>query len=171
MRMMLRCGIVGTLAWSSQLYAQDNVENSGDFFATALPVAALTSTLIWKDDQQATQIVNDMLVIPLSDITHPYDAARFIHVLHMLYSLTESPLALWEHVRTLWERHSQDAIVVNVTAGLAYLLHNWMVDDQLEGLEQIPDMDRIEGMFRESLDLDPDRAKNFARAAIFFLAE
>ncbi len=54
MRMMLRCGIVGTLAWSSQLYAQDSVENSGDFFATALPVAALTSTLIWKDGQPAT---------------------------------------------------------------------------------------------------------------------
>jgi len=54
MRMMLRCGIVGTLACSSQLYAQDNIENSGDFFATALPVAALTSTLVWQDDEQAT---------------------------------------------------------------------------------------------------------------------
>ena len=54
MTMILRCGIVGTLACSSQLYAQDSIEDSGDFFATALPVAALTSTLAWKDDQRAT---------------------------------------------------------------------------------------------------------------------
>ena len=55
LRMILRCVVVGTVACSSQLYAQDNdIENSGDFFAIALPVAALTSTLVWKDDQKAT---------------------------------------------------------------------------------------------------------------------
>ncbi|MED5563184.1 MAG: hypothetical protein VYB16_01635, partial [Gemmatimonadota bacterium] len=50
--------VVGTLACSSQLSAQrsstDNVELSGDILATALPAAALASTLIWKDDQRAT---------------------------------------------------------------------------------------------------------------------
>ena len=55
LRTILRCVVVGTVACSSQLHAQDNdIENSGDFFAIALPVAALTSTLVWKDDQKAT---------------------------------------------------------------------------------------------------------------------
>jgi len=53
-----RCVIVGTLACSSQLSAQgsnaENIETSGDILATALPAAALASTLIWKDGQRAT---------------------------------------------------------------------------------------------------------------------
>ncbi len=54
MRVVLRCAIVGSVACASQLCAQDSVENSGDFFAAALPAAALASTLVWKDDQRAT---------------------------------------------------------------------------------------------------------------------
>ena len=58
MRRILGYVVVGTLACSSQLSAQrsstDNVELSGDILATALPAAALASTLIWKDDQRAT---------------------------------------------------------------------------------------------------------------------
>ena len=58
MRRILGYVVVGTLACSGQLSAQrssaDNVELSGDVLATALPAAALASTLIWKDDQRAT---------------------------------------------------------------------------------------------------------------------
>ena len=54
MRKISRCVIVGALAFASQLDAQDGVERSGDVLATALPVAALISTLVWKDDQPAT---------------------------------------------------------------------------------------------------------------------
>jgi len=54
MRKISRCVIVGALAFASQLDAQDGVETSGDVLATALPVAALISTLVWKDDQPAT---------------------------------------------------------------------------------------------------------------------
>ncbi len=54
MRKISRCVIVGALAFASQLDAQDGVEKSGDVLATALPVAALISTLVWKDDQPAT---------------------------------------------------------------------------------------------------------------------
>ncbi len=54
MRKILRCVIVGALAFASQLDAQDGVETSGDILATALPAAALISTLVWKDDQPAT---------------------------------------------------------------------------------------------------------------------
>ncbi len=58
MEMLSRCVILGTLACSSQLSAQgrsaENIETSGDILATALPAAALASTLIWKDGQRAT---------------------------------------------------------------------------------------------------------------------
>ncbi len=54
MRKISRCVIVGALAFGSQLDAQDGVETSGDILATALPAAALISTLVWKDDQPAT---------------------------------------------------------------------------------------------------------------------
>jgi membrane-associated phospholipid phosphatase len=54
MRKLSSCVIVGALAFASQLYAQDGVETSGDFLQTALPAAALASTLIWKDGQPAT---------------------------------------------------------------------------------------------------------------------
>ncbi len=54
MRKISRCVIVGALAFASQLDAQDGVETSGDILATALPAAALISTLVWKDDQPAT---------------------------------------------------------------------------------------------------------------------
>ncbi len=54
MRVVLRCVIVGSVACASHLCAQNSIENSGDFFAAAPPAAALTSTLVWKDDQRAT---------------------------------------------------------------------------------------------------------------------
>ena len=54
MRKISRCVIVGALAFASQLDAQDGVETSGDILATALPAAALISTLVWKDGQPAT---------------------------------------------------------------------------------------------------------------------
>ena len=54
MRKISRCFIVGALAFASQLDAQNGVETSGDILATALPAAALISTLVWKDDQPAT---------------------------------------------------------------------------------------------------------------------
>ena len=69
MRMILRCSVVGALACSSQLYAQDAVAKSGDFLATALPVAALVSTLVWKDDQPATLQVAKTMVTSFG-VTH-----------------------------------------------------------------------------------------------------
>ncbi len=54
MRKISRCVIVGALAFASQLDAQDGVETSGDILATALPAAALISTLVWKDGRPAT---------------------------------------------------------------------------------------------------------------------
>ena len=54
MRVIFRCVILGTVACSSQLSAQDeNIENSGDYFAVGLPMVALAST-IWRDGQPAT---------------------------------------------------------------------------------------------------------------------
>ncbi len=68
--MILRCLVVGTVACSSQLSAQDNsIENSGDFFAIALPAAALTSTLIWKDGQRATLQFAETMVTSFA-VTH-----------------------------------------------------------------------------------------------------
>ena len=71
MRSISRCVLVGTLACSSQLYAQDvqNIEASGDFLATALPAAALASTLIWKDDQRAT-LQFGMTMVTSFAVTH-----------------------------------------------------------------------------------------------------
>ncbi len=68
--MILRCVVVGTLACSSQLSAQDNsIENSGDFFAVALPAAAFASTLIWRDGQRATLQFAAMAVTTFT-VTH-----------------------------------------------------------------------------------------------------
>ena len=73
MRRILGYVVVGTLACSSQLSAQrsstDNVELSGDILATALPAAALASTLIWKDDQRAT-LQFAMTIVTSFTVTH-----------------------------------------------------------------------------------------------------
>ena len=73
MRRILGYVVVGTLACSSQLSAQrsstENVELSGDILATALPAAALASTLIWKDDQRAT-LQFAMTTVTFFAVTH-----------------------------------------------------------------------------------------------------
>ncbi len=69
MRKFLRCVIVGALAFASQLDAQDGVETSGDILATALPAAALISTLVWKDDQPATLQFAETIVTSFG-VTH-----------------------------------------------------------------------------------------------------
>ena len=69
-RVISTCVVVGTVAGSSQLSAQDsNVENSGDVLAVGLPVAALASTLAWKDDQQATLQFAETMVTSVG-VTH-----------------------------------------------------------------------------------------------------
>ena len=69
MRKTSRCVIIGALAFASQLDAQDGVETSGDVLATALPVAALISTLVWKDDQPATLQFAETIVTSFG-VTH-----------------------------------------------------------------------------------------------------
>ena len=69
MRKISRCFIVGALAFASQLDAQNGVETSGDILATALPAAALISTLVWKDDQPATLQFAETIVTSFG-VTH-----------------------------------------------------------------------------------------------------
>jgi tetratricopeptide (TPR) repeat protein len=122
---------------------------------------------VLEDDAGRRALLNDVLAIPPSNVSHPMDAARLIHLLQFL--IGEDPpevrAALWRWAETVAGPFPQVSVVLNLFAALGDLLRG--ADAELA--KQI-DPDRLDRLFRQSIDLDPFHARNHFRAGVWHLS-
>ena len=94
--------------------------------------------------------------------TDPIDVAR---LLHLARSLAEDPalgLAVWEWAEAIAAPFPSDAVVLSTLGALGDILR---ATEDPAVLDRI-DPERIEHLFRHSLDLDSNNPGNFGRAAV-----
>jgi tetratricopeptide (TPR) repeat protein len=138
------------------------------------PLEATVQQLIGRlnglqDDDSRRALLADVLAVPPAMVTHPADAARLLHLLE--YVLGNDPpealAAIWTWAQTVAGSFSQVPVVLNLLAALGDLLRH---GPHQEMAEKIPG-ERLERLFRESLDLDPFHSRNHFRAGIYYLGE
>ncbi|HVV99642.1 MAG TPA: hypothetical protein VHB77_04855, partial [Planctomycetaceae bacterium] len=116
------------------------------------------------EPEAVAAMLQELLAIPVSEVTHPLDAARMLHVMPALLGDMEPKEEVWQWAQKLAERFPHDPAVKSLLAHLG------------AGLRQLPDWedriseDWIEAMFREALDLAPEGPGGFARAGQFFMS-
>ncbi len=117
------------------------------------------------EEEACRAVQRAMLAFKAADVTHHRDAARLIHMAHVFSSLSENAADVWDWSQQFLRKFPQDAVVLNVVADLGDTARETTDDDP----DDIATVDQLERMLRESLDLDPNHAGNFARAGAFFL--
>lgn len=117
------------------------------------------------DEDTCRSVQRAMMEFEAEQVEHPRDAARLIHMAHVFSSLSENATQVWDWAQQYVKKFPQDAVVLNVVADLGDTARETTDDDP----EEIASIDELDRMIRESLDLDPNHAGNFARAGAFFL--
>lgn len=119
------------------------------------------------DDETAlAAILQEILALPPDAFTHPLDAIRFVHFVRFLIRDAALVEPLWHWAEAVGGRFPQQPSLLSLRAVLGEMLHG-----APDGVgERVVPLERVEKLFRESLDLEPDDPGNFARAGAFFLA-
>ncbi len=117
------------------------------------------------EEEVCRSVQKAMMAYTALMVEHPRDAARLIHMAHVFSSLSENAADVWEWAQPFLKKFSQDAVVMNVVADLGDTARE-TTDEDPDDIATVEDLER---MLRESLDLDPNHAGNFARAGAFFL--
>ncbi|MCA9081416.1 MAG: hypothetical protein KDA58_12705, partial [Planctomycetaceae bacterium] len=99
----------------------------------------------------------------ISSIVSPRDGAMLIHLARFTVTGPEDARSVWAFAQRMLEHFSQEATVISVYADLGLHFHN--VDE--EEFAEITH-EELERLFRKSLMLDPEKPRNFLRAAGFF---
>ncbi|WP_406693973.1 hypothetical protein V5E97_23310 [Singulisphaera sp. Ch08] len=96
--------------------------------------------------------------------THPEDVARMLHLARFVCDDPADASRVWDWAESLAAPFPREAVVLNLLAALGDALRtaeNSAVADRIGA-------DRIEQLFRQSLDLDPNHFRNYGRAAIHY---
>jgi tetratricopeptide (TPR) repeat protein len=117
-----------------------------------------------NDDDVREEMLDQLLSVPAADATHQFDATRLVHLAHYLMGDASRGEEIWNWAESIAARHPQEASVLNLLAVLGDLLRSTE-----EELEEIIDKERIEKLFRVSLDLDPFHVRNHSRAGAYHL--
>lgn len=112
----------------------------------------------------AASIAYTLLEMDPESISHPYEAGWMLYLMSHVAEHGEDLPRVWRWAQAVHGRYPNDGRVINTFATLAnrFLVRDWEVPGRL-GREA------IEALFRRSLDLEPHRSRNFARAAQFFV--
>jgi tetratricopeptide (TPR) repeat protein len=116
-------------------------------------------------DPTKVQLLAELLDMPVELFVDPLDVARFLNIAGYLLTDVATFDAVWRWASSIASRYPQHASVLNLLATLGDILSSWpdaTLDPPIES-------DRIEALFRQSLDNDSDSAPNYARAGAFFL--
>jgi len=116
-------------------------------------------------DAQLADILNDILAIDHSGVTTVEEACWLIHTVRYVIGDCSRGREIWEWAEAMAAPYLQDATALNLLATLGAALR-YGPDP---ALEEMMSEERLERMFRESLDLDATRARNFSRAGNYFL--
>ena len=118
-----------------------------------------------REEKPPTQLAEDLLAVTPSQVGSDDEAARLMHLLSIMVKALECDARVWEWTQAMAAPHPQSGIVLNLKATMADMLH---------GREGSPlasrfSVDEIGEWFRRSLDLVPDGAGCFYRAAQFYM--
>lgn len=110
------------------------------------------------------QVLADLLAIDPASVTQIEDARWLLHISRLLLGMEERGREVWAWAEAIAARFPPDAVLLSLQATLASSLRF----GPNEELADLVSEERIEGMFRESLDLDPTNPRNFGRAGDYF---
>ncbi|WP_422928022.1 hypothetical protein [Singulisphaera sp. PoT] len=107
-----------------------------------------------------------LLVIEPASATEAVDALRLLHLANILpFEDASRAEEVWAWAEALAARFPREATVLSLLADLG----DTLLDLPESPLADRITPDRIEGLFRQSLDLDPEDSGNFARAGAYSL--
>ena len=110
-------------------------------------------------------ILEDVIAIAPDGATDPEDASRLMHIARFVGIDPDHANAIWNWSNAFVQLHPQHATILSMQAALAAHLLN--LGD--ESLNDLITHERLEKQFRQSLDLDPNKGDNFARAGSYYL--
>ena len=130
-------------------------------------IATATATDVDSENrQEATDaILRDMLAIEPATITDKDEACWLIHTGRCALGDCSRGRDVWQWAESIAAPHKQDATILSLLAALGAALRF----GPNEELSDLVSEQRLETMFRESLDLDANLPRNFGRAGSYFL--
>jgi tetratricopeptide (TPR) repeat protein len=120
-----------------------------------------------EDDAEREALLDDLLAVPPAEVTHPADACRLLDFVRYLVGAGTRGAEIWCWAEVLAQPFVQQAAALSLLGVLGDTLRS----TPAEGLRELIAKERVEGLLREALDLDPEDAGNFARAGAYFLSE
>ncbi len=128
----------------------------------------LERTRAAEDNEEAQAgLLADILAVPPERLTDSLDACRLLNLLRYLIGDGARGEEIWRWAEATAAPFPQTADVLNLLAVLGDVLRG----GQNEKLAEAIPGDRLEKLFRQSLDLDTEDAANHARAGAYFLSE
>ncbi len=130
-------------------------------------ITYMQQILEYEEDEEAqSQLFDTILSHVPASIEHPGDAAYLVHLSRFLIRGPEMARRAWEWSVLIKDRFPDHAKVLSVVADLGYYFHT---ADPIEFTDI--DVTEVEEMYKLSLSLDVNDARNHARAAAFYFAE
>jgi tetratricopeptide (TPR) repeat protein len=112
-------------------------------------------------------ILDELLALPPAEVTHPLDACRLLNFVRYLTGDGSRGEAVWAWAEAVAGPFVQHAAALSLLGVLGDVLRS----TPNERLAELIPRERVEGLLRQSLDLDPDDVGSFARAGAYFLSE
>ncbi len=118
------------------------------------------------ESEAVAVIADELLAIDPASISDHDDAGRLLHLVRFVTGAAQSRAVLAWAQRIL-EHHPAQPMILSMFAALAAHLRELPGAD----LDDVVSPERVEAMFRQSLDLDFDSPTNFARAGIYYVRQ
>ena len=117
------------------------------------------------EPDKVAAVISGILAVAPDSVTHPEDASRLMHVTRFVGVDADRAADVWKWAESIARQHPQHATVLSMFAALGASLR-----DNAEGtLDDVITNERLENLFRESLDLNQHAGDNFARAGSYYL--
>lgn len=112
----------------------------------------------------------EMMSLRTTDVRNAVEAGRLIHTVHIIAPTCGLIPDAWNWAQPFLAEYPNSATLVNVVASLGMTARDFAENGKPPvDPETIVTVERLHELFRRSLDLDPERPNNFARAGQFYL--
>lgn len=118
----------------------------------------------------AFDVCSEMLALTVNDTRNAQEAGRLVHTVHIIAPVCGLTIDALNWSQEFLNAFPNDATLVNVVASLGMTARELASSEQppIDPETVIP-AKRLHELFRRSIDLDPERPNNFARAGQFYL--
>ena len=123
-----------------------------------------------SETSSAFDVCSEMMVLTVNDTRNAQEAGRLVHTVHIIAPVCGLAIDAFNWSQEFLNAFPNDATLVNVVASLGMTAREYASSEKppLDPETVIP-AKRLHELFRRSIDLDPERPNNFARAGQFYL--